>query len=285
MVQILDGQHQAKLLTSKLKNQVTYLHSKGIYPSLAAVLVGDNPASHLYVKKKQEKAAELGIQTQLFHLPSTISQEQLHHQLISLNEDSSVHGILLQLPLPPSLNTLKALKILAPEKDVDGLTPLNVGLFSLNEPLFIPCTPQGCLHLIHLWKKELQGLEAVILGRSSLVGSPIARLLLQENCTVTIAHSHTQQIDKVCKRADILIVAIGKKNFVQGSWIKPGACVIDVGINPLEDKQITGDVDTESAAKVAGAISPVPGGVGPLTIMFLMANILKAAQQQEGATL
>jgi len=284
MVQILDGKHQAELLKSNLTHKIANLKGRGIHPKLAVLLVGDDPASHLYVKKKQEKAAQLGIEATLYHLPADTTQQKLHEQLGALNQDNTVHGILLQLPLPKHLDTLEALKNIDPDKDVDGLTPTNVGLFSLNVPNFVPCTPQGCLHLIHLWKKDLKGLNALVIGRSALVGSPVARLLLQENCTVTMAHSHTVNIADLCHQADIVIAAIGKKNFVQGSWIKPGACLIDVGINPLDDQRITGDIDFDMAAKVAGAISPVPGGVGPLTVIFLMTNTVKAAEQQGKAS-
>lgn len=277
MVHLLDGRWEATLLTSKLQEQVQRLKRKGIIPTLAVVLVGDDPASLLYVRKKREKASELGIFTHFVHLKRDTGQDVLNKQLQDLSEDPCIHGILLQLPLPKHLNVLNALCHIVPTKDVDGLHPMNVGLLALGEPAFIPCTPQGCLHLIKLWKKQLAGLNALVIGRSFLVGKPVAQLLLQENCTTTIAHTHTKNLPALCRQADIIVAAAGRKHLVQGDWIKQGACVIDVGINPLT-MGITGDVDFEGASKIAGAISPVPGGVGPLTVMFLMHNVMQAAE-------
>ena len=279
MVQILDGKKEAEHLSQSFHEGIHLLKEhKKITPTLAVILVGDDPASHLYVRRKQETAESLGVDVQLYKLPSHTTQEALHKLIRKLNKAGSVHGILLQLPVPLHINRVEALSQISPLKDVDGLTPENIGLFNLNTPRFIPCTPQGCLHLIHLWKKDLKGLTAVVVGRSPLVGAPMAKLLLNCDATVIQAHAHTKNLAELCKLADILVVAVGKPNLIRGEWIKPGACVIDVGINSTEGERPVGDVDFKEASCVAGAISPVPGGVGPLTIMFLMSNIIRAAQ-------
>ncbi len=279
MLQILDGKKEATQLSQSLQEAVHLLKEhKKITPTLAVILVGDNPASHLYVRRKQETAESLGVEVQLYKLPSHTSQGVLHKLIGKLNKTVSVHGILLQLPLPLHISRVDALSQISPLKDVDGLTPENIGLFNLNTPRFIPCTPQGCLHLIHLWKRDLRGLTAVVVGRSPLVGAPMAKLLLNCDATVIQAHAQTKNLRELCKLADILVVAVGKPNLIRGEWIKPGACVIDVGINSTEREQPVGDVDFKEVSQVAGALSPVPGGVGPLTIMFLMSNIIRAAQ-------
>jgi methylenetetrahydrofolate dehydrogenase (NADP+)/methenyltetrahydrofolate cyclohydrolase len=279
MVQILDGKKEAELLSQSFHETINLLKDhKKITPTLAVILVGDNPASHLYVRRKQEKAESLGVDVQLYKLPSHASQEALHRLMGKLNKAPAVHGILLQLPLPLHLNRVEALSKINPLKDVDGLTPENIGLFNLDTPRFIPCTPQGCLHLIHLWKRDLRGLTAIVVGRSPLVGAPMAKLLLNCDATVIQAHAHTKNLSDLCKLGDILVVAVGKPHLIRGEWVKKGACVIDVGINSTEGEHPVGDVDFEGASRVAAAISPVPGGVGPLTIMFLMSNVIRAAQ-------
>lgn len=279
MVQILDGKKEAAHLSQSFHETIRLLKDhKKITPTLAVILMGDNPASHLYVRRKQEKAESLGVEVQLYKLPSHTTQEVLHKLINKLNKTPSVHGILLQLPLPLHISRVEALGQISPLKDVDGLTPENIGLFNLNTPRFIPCTPQGCLHLIHLWKRDLTGLTAVVVGRSPLVGAPMAKLLLNCDATVIQAHAHTKNLPTLCQLADILVVAVGKPNLIRGEWVKQGTCVIDVGINSIEGEQLVGDVNFEEVSRVAGAISPVPGGVGPLTIMFLMSNIIRAAQ-------
>lgn len=274
---ILDGLKEASLIEGHLRSSVTSLKKRGINPKLGIVLVGNSAASCLYVKKKQKKAEDLGISSTLVHLKKETDQLILADHIKKLNHRSDIHGILLQLPLPAHLNAFEALSHICPTKDLDGLTPYSVGLLSMGKPYFVPCTPQGCLHLIHLWKKNIAGLHATVIGRSMLVGKPIAQLLLQQNCTVTLAHSHTKDLQNTCHHSDILVVATGQKHLVKKDWVKKGACIIDVGINPLR-QSVTGDVDFQDVKGKAGAISPVPGGVGPLTVIFLMSNLIKAAE-------
>jgi len=278
---IIDGKAIAAKLRESVAADVTKLGAKGIKPALAVILVGDDPASHVYVGNKVKACAEVGIESFEQRLSAEATASEVRHVIKNLNANPAVHGILLQLPLPDHLAKFQEdlVQHIAPEKDVDGLTTANAGkLFLGITDGLVPCTPQGSLLLIKSVKENLSGLNAVVIGRSNLFGKPMAQLLLAENCTVTTAHSKTQDLASVCKSADILVAAVGRPRMVKGDWIKPGAIVIDVGINRLDTGKLAGDVDYEEAVKVAGAITPVPGGVGPMTIACLLANTIKAAQ-------
>jgi len=262
----------------------------GITPGLATILVGDNPASKAYVGSKQKMTQELGMYSVGAHLPADISQDELLKVIRGYGQDPKVHGILVQLPLPAHLDQETVLSAVPLEKDVDGFHPINVGRLAMKnrEPLFVPCTPAGCIVLIDSVGTKIEGARAVVLGRSNIVGLPAAFLLLHRNATITICHSRTQNLPEVVRQADIVIAAIGKPHFVKAEWIKPGATVIDVGINAIPDatkksgQRLVGDVDFENAKQVAGAITPVPGGVGPMTIAMLMQNTLNSAKRAAG---
>ncbi len=279
MATIIDGKTIAAELRKEIAEDVAALKKSGKKPGLAVILVGDDPASHVYVGNKVKACVEVGIESFEHRMPADSTQEQVRHAIKNLNANKDVHGILLQLPLPAHLNSDVLIQSIAPEKDVDGLTFVNAGkLVAGDESGMVPCTPQGSLHLIQSVKEDLTGLHAVVIGRSLLFGKPMAQLLLAANCTVTTAHSKTKDLPAICRQADILVAAVGRAKMVKGDWIKPGAIVIDVGINRLDTGKLAGDVDFDEAAKVAGAITPVPGGVGPMTIACLMQNTLKAAQ-------
>lgn len=281
---LIDGKAIAANLRKEVAQEVTNT-SKQV--GLAVILVGDDPASHVYVGSKIKACEEVGMQSFEHKMGADSTEQEIRHVIKNLNENPDVHGILLQLPLPDHLSDVQEdlVQSIAPEKDVDGLTTVNAGkLFLGLDDGLVPCTPQGSLRLIKSVKENLSGLNAVVIGRSNLFGKPMAQLLLQENCTVTIAHSRTQDLPAVCKEADILVAAVGRPEMVKADWVKPGAIVIDVGINrlpPTDDKpkgRLVGDVDFENTKEVASAITPVPGGVGPMTIACLLANTLKAAQ-------
>lgn len=272
---IIDGKLIAKNLREELKSEVDDM---AITPGLAVILVGDDPASHVYVRNKIKACEAVGIQSSEVRLPADTSEDAIAAEIVKLNNDKNVHGILLQLPLPKGLNSDPLVQMIAPEKDVDGLTLQNVGALVAGLPGLVPCTPQGSLRLIQSVRPDLTGLNAVVIGRSLLFGKPMAQLLLSENCTVTTAHSRTSNLEEVCKQADILVAAVGRPKMVKDSWIKPGAIVIDVGINRLDDGSLCGDVDYDAASAIAGAITPVPGGVGPMTIACLLANTIAAAR-------
>jgi len=250
------------------------------------VLVGENPASQVYVRSKHKACQEAGIQSFGFDLPATASQEEVESLIKKLNHDPKVHGILVQLPLPSGLDEERVLNMVSIEKDVDGFHPLNIGRLAQKgrDPLFIPCTPAGTMYLIEKVIPKIEGKNAVVLGRSNIVGMPVALLLVRSNATVTICHSRTKNLPEVVRQADILVAAVGRPEMVKGSWIKPGAVVIDVGINRIDDPnakrgyRLVGDVDFEEAKEVAGVITPVPGGVGPMTIAMLLTNTLRAAE-------
>lgn len=286
--QIIDGKQFAVNLRSRIGAETSKLKEHGITPSLAVVLVGEDPASQVYVKSKSKQAQEAGITAIDKKLPATASEEELLSIVNELNNDPAVHGILVQLPLPDQIDSDKVLRAIAPEKDVDGFHPVNVGLLGSGQMdrAFVPCTPLGCLLMLKDHLGNLNGKNAVVVGRSNIVGKPMAMLLLGENCTVTVAHSRTQNIEAVCREADILVAAVGRPEMVKGSWIKPGATVIDVGINriPKEDgkSRLVGDVAFDEAKEVAGAITPVPGGVGPMTIACLLANTVRSAAMANG---
>ena len=278
---IIDGKTIAAELRARIAGEVSRLKSAhGVTPGLAVVLVGADPASEVYVRNKSKAVTEAGMNPVDRHLPETVSEIELLALIAALNADPKVNGILVQLPLPKHIDAQKVIHAIAPEKDVDGFHPLNVGRHALGAPGLVPCTPLGCVILAKTVKPSLEGLEAVVIGRSNIVGKPVAQLLLSENATVTIAHSKTRDLPAVCRRADVLIAAIGKPEFVRGNWIKPGAIVIDVGINRVAGEggksKIVGDVAYAEASAVAGAITPVPGGVGPMTIACLLLNTLRA---------
>ena len=258
----------------------------GFVPGLAVVLVGEDPASKVYVRNKAEQTVECGMQSFEHKLSEDITEAFLLDLVAKLNRDPNVHGILVQMPLPKHIDSVKVLDSIDPAKDVDGFHPVNVGKLSIGERALAPCTPVGSIILARSVKHDLSGLDAVVVGRSNIVGKPMAQLLLRENCTVTIAHSRTKNLPEVVRRADLVVAAIGKPEFVKGDWIKPGAIVIDVGINrivkPDGKGKLVGDVAYAEAAQVAGAITPVPGGVGPMTIACLLKNTVEAAQMQKG---
>lgn len=272
---ILDGKTYAKELTDSIKGVCQKLTSP---PKLAVILVGDDPASDIYVTHKERACANVGITSLVYRLPSSSKQEKVQEIISKLNDDKSIDGILLQLPLPNHLSKEKLIASIDPKKDVDGFHPLNLGNLLRRQDGFVPCTPLGCLHLIEKAASYLKGKNAVIIGRSLLVGQPLAILLTQRDFTVTLAHSKTENLMKICQGSDLLISAVGRPFMINGDWIKPGAVVIDVGINRLNDGKVVGDVDFKSCLSKAGAITPVPGGVGPLTIAFLLQNTLKAHQ-------
>ena len=284
--QVIDGRAMAKSLRQRLKNHVDVLMADHkILPSLAVVLVGDDPASQIYVSSKQKAAEKTGIRSIVHRLPKETSQDEVLKLVKKLNDDKNINGILVQLPLPRQIDTATILRAISPAKDVDGLTVENAGRLASGLPGLFPCTPLGCLALIRAVRPSLSGLQAVVVGRSNLVGRPMAQLLLRENCTVTIAHSRTPQLAEVTKRADILVVAAGKRGLIKADAIKPGATVIDVGINRLPDGSLCGDIDFAEVARVAGHVTPVPGGVGPMTIAYLLANTVTAACRQHQLTL
>ena len=274
---IIDGKAIADGYLSKIKEEVSRLPTR---PCLAMILVGDNPASLLYVRYKKKYAEDLGITSFLYMLPTETKEEELIHLVEDLNDNPQVDGILVQLPLPDHISEFKIISTIRPDKDVDGFTKENIGLLALKQDCLVPCTPLGCIKLLKSVKKDISGLNAVVIGRSNIVGRPLAQLLLNENCTVTLSHSHTQNLPDLCLSADILAVAVGKPGLVKGNWIKPGAIVLDVGISYLPDKSIKGDVDFEEAIKVAQAITPVPKGVGPMTKAMLMHNTVKAYKRR-----
>jgi methylenetetrahydrofolate dehydrogenase (NADP+)/methenyltetrahydrofolate cyclohydrolase len=276
---ILDGKALAARVREGLKKEVAQLTAEGFTPGLAVILVGDDPASQVYVRNKERACAELGIKSWKHHLPADTSQKDLVQLVERINADPEVNGILVQLPLPAHIQTEAVLDVIDPAKDVDGFHPVNLGLLTAGRPGIIPCTPAGVMELVKESGVDVTGKECVIVGRSNIVGKPLAFLFLQEHGTVTICHSRTRDLAEVCRRADILVVATGRPGLVNGGMVKPGAVVIDVGINRTAEGKLTGDVDFASAVQQAGAITPVPGGVGPMTIAMLMKNTVAAARR------
>ncbi|MBP7227546.1 MAG: bifunctional methylenetetrahydrofolate dehydrogenase/methenyltetrahydrofolate cyclohydrolase FolD [Longilinea sp.] len=285
--QLIDGSAIAEQIRAQVKAEVAEWVAAGHpTPGLATVLVGDNPASAVYVRSKQKACAEAGIQSFGHTLPATASQQEVEDLVRRLNADPAVNGILVQLPLPAGLDEEGVLSAISLEKDVDGFHPVNMGRLAQKgrDPLFVPCTPAGCMYLLQSVQPHIEGLNAVVLGRSNIVGMPVALLLVRANATVTICHSRTRNLADVVRQADVLIAAVGRAEMVRGDWIKPGAIVIDVGINRVEDPsrpkgyRLVGDVAFEEAKEVAGFLTPVPGGVGPMTIAMLIRNTLTAAQ-------
>jgi 5,10-methylene-tetrahydrofolate dehydrogenase/methenyl tetrahydrofolate cyclohydrolase len=284
---VIDGKAAAEEIRHEVAQKVQERIAAGkSRPGLATVLVGENPASQSYVRSKQKACAEVGIESFGFELPADVSQARLEGLIQELSVDTRVNGILVQLPLPEGINEEPVLRAVALEKDVDGFHPINIGRLAQKgrEPLFVPCTPAGVMYLLEKELSSLEGVNAVVLGRSNIVGMPVALLLVRANATVTICHSRTRNLAEVVRQADVLIAAVGKTEMVRGDWVKPGAVVIDVGINRVEDAsrprgyRLVGDVNYAEISQVAGAITPVPGGVGPLTIAMLLRNTLHAAE-------
>lgn len=278
----IDGKAISATLRGEIAAEVTELKQKGITPGLAVILVGDDPASQTYVRNKQKACEEVGFHGEQINLPSTTTQEELLAVVEGLNARPDIHGILCQLPLPKGLDDSLVIAAIDPKKDVDAFHAENVGHIMIGDQQFLPCTPAGVMELIHRSGITVEGKHCVVIGRSNIVGKPMAMLLLQENGTVTICHSRTKNLAEICRQADILVAAVGKPKFVTAHMVKPGATVIDVGINRDENGKLCGDVDFEAVEPIAGAITPVPGGVGPMTIALLMKNTLTAAKQQNG---
>ena len=286
---ILDGKKLAESVRAEVAAGVSaFVAEHGRPPGLEVVLVGEDPASQVYTRNKQKASTEVGIRGKLHTLPASTTETELLALLDRLNNDETVDGILVQLPLPKQIKEQRVLDAIRPEKDVDGFHPINAGLLASGRPGLVPCTPRGCMKLIAHAGVKVEGTRAVVVGRSNIVGKPMAQLLLADNATVTIAHSRTKDLAERCREADVLVVAVGRAELVRGDWVKPGATVIDVGMNRIELKdspdgkksKLVGDVAYEEAAKVAGAITPVPGGVGPMTIACLLENTLIAAKQR-----
>ena len=282
MAQIISGKELAARIKQRVSSQVEELKAGGVNPCLAVVLVGDDPASAVYVRGKESDCRECGIESRMLRLPADTTQDQLLEQLKQLAEDRSVHGILVQLPLPAQIDEQAVIAAIPPEKDVDGFSPVNVGRMMIGEECFLPCTPAGCIEMLKSTGMPIAGKRAVVLGRSNIVGKPAAMLLLRENATVTICHSKTENLAQLCAEADILVAAIGKAKFVTGDTVKPGAVVIDVGINRDENGKLCGDVDFAAAEQKASFITPVPGGVGLMTRAMLLVNTIQAARRQTG---
>lgn len=279
-VELLDGKTVARATLQSLRPRIEVLPRP---PGIAVVRVGEDPASKVYVGRKTARAAKLGFRHEEIHLEASVSQQELEAVVDGLNADDGIDGILVQLPLPAGLDSTAILDRIDATKDVDGFHPNNAGHLSQGRARFVPCTPAGVMRILDHYGVELEGKQAVVIGRSNIVGRPMAMLLEQANCTVTVAHSRTRNLADLLAGADVVVAAIGRAHFVQGDWIRPGAVVVDVGINRIEDGTLVGDVDTEAASALAAAITPVPGGVGPMTIAMLMANTVTAAEQRLGS--
>ncbi|HEO8256145.1 TPA: bifunctional methylenetetrahydrofolate dehydrogenase/methenyltetrahydrofolate cyclohydrolase [Streptococcus agalactiae] len=278
MTELIDGKALSQKMQAELGRKVERLKEQhGIIPGLAVILVGDNPASQVYVRNKERSALEAGFKSETLRLSESISQEELIDIIHQYNEDKSIHGILVQLPLPQHINDKKIILAIDPKKDVDGFHPMNTGHLWLGRPMMVPCTPAGIMEMFREYHVDLEGKHAVIIGRSNIVGKPMAQLLLDKNATVTLTHSRTRNLSEVTKEADILIVAIGQGHFVTKDFVKEGAVVIDVGMNRDENGKLIGDVVFEQVAEVASMITPVPGGVGPMTITMLLEQTYQAA--------
>lgn len=282
MANIISGKEVSAKVREGVKNETAQLKEKGIVPGLAVVIVGDDPASRVYVNNKKKACAEVGFVSEEYALPTETTQEELLNLVNELNEKESINGILVQLPLPKHLDEKAVIEAINPKKDVDAFHASNVGRIMIGDYNFLPCTPAGVMELIHSTGVDVCGKSCVVIGRSNIVGKPMAMLLLHENGTVTITHSKTQNLKEICKNADILVAAVGKAKFVTGDMVKDGAVVIDVGMNRDENGKLCGDVDFESVEPKASYITPVPGGVGPMTIAMLMKNTLMAAKLQNG---
>lgn len=282
MAIIIDGKELAKKIRANLKIECEELKNKQINPKLAVIMVGDDPASKLYVRNKSKVCEDVGIEYKEYLLSSNTKQKELIELIEKLNQDKTINGILLQSPIPANLDINEAFRTISPQKDVDGFNPVNVGKLVLNQDTFVSCTPYGIMKMFEKYNIDLTGKNVVILGRSNIVGKPLMHCCLNKNATVTVCHSKTQNLAQKAKEADILISAIGKAQFVTADMVKENAVVIDVGINRLEKGKITGDVDFENVKEKASYITPVPGGVGPMTIAMLMNNVIKATKRQNG---
>ena len=280
MAKIIDGKVISAQIREEIAEKVKEYNAKtGKLPGLAVVIVGENPASQVYVRNKKKACEQVGFNSWVYEMPESTTQDELNSLIDKLNEEADVHGILVQLPLPKHLDEEQVILRIKPEKDVDAFHPTNVGRITIGNPKFLPCTPAGIMELLHRSNIEISGKECVVIGRSNIVGKPMALLLLAENGTVTVCHSKTHDLKEVCKRADILVVAIGKADFVKADMVKEGAVVIDVGINRDENGNLCGDVDFESVKEKTSCITPVPGGVGPMTITMLLYNTCLLAEQ------
>lgn len=279
--EIIKGLEVAKQLRQDMKKEVTQLNKRNIKPKLTVILIGDDPASHSYVNGKEKASNEIGIESEIIRLDNDITETALLHKIAILNEDESVDGILVQLPLPQQINEQNIIEAISPDKDVDGFHPINIGRMMVGQDTFLPCTPNGILTLLQSKEIKIGGANAVIIGRSNIVGKPMGQLLLNENATVTYCHSRTKDLKTYTKNADILIVAIGKEHAINASYVKDGAAVIDVGVNRTSEGKLTGDVDFEAVKEVASFITPVPRGVGPMTITMLLQNTIKSAKRRK----
>jgi methylenetetrahydrofolate dehydrogenase (NADP+) / methenyltetrahydrofolate cyclohydrolase len=278
--QLLDGKSLAAQVRAGVKERVSHLAQRGIRPGLAVILAGDDPASRVYVRHKTLACEETGVQSKVLTFDASVTQSRLLETVAALNADAAVHGILVQLPLPRHVDAARVLAAVSPAKDVDGFHAANLGALLAGAPRFVPCTPAGVMRLLEHAQVEIAGRRAVVIGRSNIVGKPLALLLLQKDATVTICHSRTRALEEIASQADILIAAVGRAKLVTREMVKPGACVIDVGVNRGADGKLVGDVDFEAVRAVAGALTPVPGGVGPMTIAMLLENCLRAATSQ-----
>ena len=280
MAVLMDGKQLSKKIRSNLKIECEELKSKGVNPKLAVIMVGNDSASKVYVKNKSKACEDVGIEFEEFLLDENTSQEKLENLIDELNKNEKIHGILLQSPIPKNLDINRAFEKIAPEKDVDGFNPVNVGKLALNKDTFVSCTPYGIMKMFEEYEIDLTGKDVVIIGRSNIVGKPLIQCALNKNATVTVCHSKTQNLEEHTRRADVVISAIGKPNFIKADMIKDGGIVVDVGINRTEEGKIVGDVEFENVEKKVEYITPVPGGVGPMTIAMLMNNVIKAAKNQ-----
>ncbi len=281
MAMLIDGKKISAEVRAEIKEKTEALKAQGIHPGLAVIIVGEDPASQVYVRNKARACEEVGFYSEVYRLPAETKQEELNALVDSLNENEKIHGILVQLPLPKHLNETEVLLRINPDKDVDAFHPYNVGNIMIGDYRFLPCTPAGVMELLKRSNIDPAGKKCVVIGRSNIVGKPMAMLLLHANGTVTICHSRTKDLAAVCREADILVVAIGRADFVGADMVKPGAVVIDVGMNRRTDGKLTGDVDFAAVEPIASAITPVPGGVGPMTITMLLQNTLTAAQMKK----
>lgn len=279
MAQIIDGKALAQTIRGNLKNEVEELKKEGIKPKLAVIMVGEDKASKIYVKNKSKACEEVGIEYEEYLLKTETTMPELLDLIRDLNNNDNIHGILLQAPLPKHLDSEAAFREISPDKDVDGFNPVNVGKLCLNQDCFVSCTPNGVVKMLEEYKIPTEGANTVIIGRSNIVGKPLVQCLLNKNATVTVCHSKTKDIEKITQKADIVIAALGKPNFVKSDMVKEGSVIIDVGINRLDDGKIVGDIDFENIEKKASYITPVPGGVGPMTVAMLMSNVVKAAKK------
>ena len=277
--QLIDGNALSRQLRTDVARRAATLLARGVTPGLAVVLVGDNPASQVYVRNKVKACEDNGLHSLLERYPPTLTETELLARVDALNKDPAIHGILVQLPLPPHIDAQKVIKAISPAKDVDGFHVASAGALMVGQPGFLPCTPYGCMKMLESIDCDLRGRHAVVIGRSNIVGKPMALMLLQKNATVTICHSATVNLKAMTLQADVIVAAVGKRNVLTADMVKPGAVVIDVGMNRDEDDKLCGDVDFDGVRQVAGYITPVPGGVGPMTITMLLVNTLEAAER------